>query len=58
MYNVQDYSVLYINVVRPVICDGWHFMESACMTTSFHGEWRFGPIQLVGTTLIEKFKRR
>jgi hypothetical protein len=24
MHNVQDYSVLYNNVVRPVICDGWH----------------------------------
>ena len=25
MYNVQDYSVHYNNVVRPVICEGWYF---------------------------------
>jgi hypothetical protein len=23
MYNVQDYSVLYYNAVRTVICEGW-----------------------------------
>ena len=26
MYNVQDYSVLYNNDVRPIICDGWYFI--------------------------------
>ena len=25
MHNVQDYSVLYDNAVRPAICEGWHF---------------------------------
>ena len=25
MYNVQDYSVLYNNTVRSVICEGWQF---------------------------------
>ena len=25
MHNVQEYSVLYNNAIRPVICDGWHF---------------------------------
>ena len=25
MYNVQDYNVIYNNVICPVICDGWHF---------------------------------
>ena len=24
MHNVQDYSVLYNNAVRPFICEGWH----------------------------------
>jgi len=24
MYNVQDYSVLYINTVLPIICEDWH----------------------------------
>jgi len=23
--DLQDYSVLYNDVVRPVICEGWHF---------------------------------
>ena len=23
--NVQDYSVLYNNAVRPVLCECWHF---------------------------------
>jgi hypothetical protein len=23
--NVQDYSVLYNNAVRSVLCEGWHF---------------------------------
>ena len=27
MYNVQDYSILYNSVVRPVICQGWHFAQ-------------------------------
>ena len=26
IYNVQDYSVLYNNAVRPVIYEGWHFI--------------------------------
>jgi hypothetical protein len=25
MYNVQDYTVLYNNNIRPVKCEGWHF---------------------------------
>jgi hypothetical protein len=25
MYNVQDYSGLYNNAVRPVLWEGWHF---------------------------------
>ena len=26
IYNKsQDYSVLFINAVRPVICEGWYF---------------------------------
>jgi hypothetical protein len=26
MHNVQDYSVLYDNAVRPVICEGWYLI--------------------------------
>jgi len=25
MYNIQDFSVLYNNTVRLVICEGWNF---------------------------------
>jgi hypothetical protein len=25
MHNVQDYSVVYNKVFRPVLCEGWHF---------------------------------
>jgi hypothetical protein len=32
MHDVQDESVLWNNVVRPVICEGWHF---AHMCVSF-----------------------
>jgi len=27
MYNVQDYSVLYNNAVRPVICESWNYTD-------------------------------
>ena len=27
MYNVQDYSILYNNAVRSVICEGWYFLR-------------------------------
>ena len=45
MYNVQDYSILYNKVVRPVTCEGWHFTHNCtnnytCMTPSFHLEGR------------------
>jgi len=25
MHNAQNYSILYNNAVRSVICEGWHF---------------------------------
>jgi hypothetical protein len=28
MYNVQDYSVLYNNVVQPVMCEDWYFTHT------------------------------
>ena len=28
MHNVQDYSVLNNNVVRSVVCEGWHIFYS------------------------------
>ena len=27
MLNVQDYSILYNNAVRVVMCEGWHFID-------------------------------
>jgi hypothetical protein len=32
MYKVQDYSVLYNNTVRPVICNGLHFTHMLKIT--------------------------
>jgi len=29
MHNVQDYSVLYNNAVRPVMCEGSHLLTCA-----------------------------
>ena len=27
MFNVQDYIVLYNNVVLPIICEAWHLLK-------------------------------
>jgi hypothetical protein len=35
-YNVQDYSVLYNNVVCPVECDGWHFTHTSKALAQSH----------------------
>ena len=46
MYNVQDYSVLYNSVVRPVIREGWHYIHICntlpSMAASFHLEGKLG----------------
>jgi len=48
MYNVQDYSVIYNNAVRPVTYEGWHFTH---MWKTFaylhHLTTMFGTIKLI-----------
>ena len=38
MYNVQDYSILYNNPVRPVRCEDWHFTHMQKALISLRGE--------------------
>jgi len=48
MYNVQDYSVLYNNVIRPVKCESCHFThtwKALAWLHHFTKGW-FGPIKL------------
>ena len=33
---MQDYSVLYSDAIRLVICDDWHFTQNTFMIASFH----------------------
>ena len=43
--NIQDYNILYNNVVRGLTFHS--HVESPCMSPSFHYQRRIGPIKLV-----------
>ena len=49
IYNLQYYSFLYNNDVRPVICEGWHFtlMKKSLLWPHHFTVLMFGPLKLV-----------